>query len=152
MKEYKRLTKKGSYYDKDDHDLDLVLELDENHYEIVQDINVICKKLNRLAELEDKIENGTLIELPCKVGTTLYFIYNRPLADKPNLTPRIHETSNWYFDIDEKGIAISTRSPYGYNGEYFYYLGEMVFLTKAEAEKKLEELKNENTCKQQDKV
>ena len=97
----------------------------------------------RFAELEDKIENGTLIELPCKVGETLYFIYNRPFVDKPNLTPRIYETTNWYFDIDKGGIAISTRNPYGYNGEYFYYLGETVFLTKAEAEKRLKELQNE---------
>lgn len=28
--------------------------------------------LERLAELEDKIENGTLVELPCKLGTTVY--------------------------------------------------------------------------------
>ena len=28
--------------------------------------------LNRLAELEDKIELGTLIELPCKVGDKVY--------------------------------------------------------------------------------
>ena len=27
---------------------------------------------NRLAELEDKIENGTIIELPCKVGDIVY--------------------------------------------------------------------------------
>lgn len=30
---------------------------------------------NRLAELEDKIENGTLVELQCKVGDTVYIIY-----------------------------------------------------------------------------
>ena len=126
MSEYKRLTKRLMYSN-------------APFTEFASDNEV----LERLAELEDKIENKTLIELPCKVGTTLYFIYNRPLADKPNLIPRIHETSNWYFDIDEKGIAISTRSPYGYNGEYFYYLGEMVFLTKAEAEKKLKEQQNE---------
>lgn len=30
---------------------------------------------NRLSELEDKIEKGTLVELPCKVGTTIYQIY-----------------------------------------------------------------------------
>lgn len=63
MSKYKRLTKKDSYYDKDDNELDLVIELDKCHYEEVQDINTICEKLNRLAELEDKIENGTLIEL-----------------------------------------------------------------------------------------
>lgn len=27
---------------------------------------------NRLAELEDKLEQGTLIELPCKIGDTVY--------------------------------------------------------------------------------
>ena len=97
----------------------------------------------KLQNLEDKIENGTIIELPCKVGTTLYFIYNRPYADKPNLAPKIHETNNWYFDVCQNGVAISTRNPYGYNGEYFYYLGEMVFLTKAEAEKKLKEIQSE---------
>ena len=32
------------------------------------------KAILRLAELEDKIEQGTLIELPCKVGDTVYFI------------------------------------------------------------------------------
>ena len=32
--------------------------------------------INRLAELEDKIENGTLVELPCKVGTIVYYVDN----------------------------------------------------------------------------
>ena len=32
------------------------------------------KALKRLAELEDKIANGTLIELPCKVGDTVYCV------------------------------------------------------------------------------
>ena len=30
--------------------------------------------IDRLYELEDKIENGTLIELPCKVGDTVYCV------------------------------------------------------------------------------
>jgi hypothetical protein len=30
--------------------------------------------LQRLAELEDKIENGTLIELPCAIGSMVYTI------------------------------------------------------------------------------
>ena len=29
---------------------------------------------NRLAELEDKIMNGTLVEMPCKVGDTVYCV------------------------------------------------------------------------------
>ena len=31
--------------------------------------------MDRLWELEDKIENGTLVELPCKAGTIVYTIY-----------------------------------------------------------------------------
>lgn len=30
--------------------------------------------LHRLAELEDKIESGRLVELPCKVGDTIYYV------------------------------------------------------------------------------
>lgn len=30
--------------------------------------------MNRLQELEDKLENGTLIELPCKVGDYIFII------------------------------------------------------------------------------
>ena len=33
--------------------------------------------IDRLAELEDKIEHGTLIELPCKVGDTAYKVYGK---------------------------------------------------------------------------
>lgn len=31
-----------------------------------------CTLYDRLAELEDKIESGKMIELPCKVGDTVY--------------------------------------------------------------------------------
>ena len=39
-----------------------------------------CKGLafQRLGELEDKIEQGRLIELPCKVGDTVYHFSHRP--------------------------------------------------------------------------
>lgn len=30
--------------------------------------------IDRLCDLEDKIENGTLVELPCKVGDTVYCV------------------------------------------------------------------------------
>ena len=41
---------------------------------------VQIKGKQRLAELEDKIENGTLVELPCKVGDKLYLVYS-PFGD-----------------------------------------------------------------------
>ena len=75
------------------------------------------------------------VELPCEVGQTLYFLYDRASANKPDLTPRIYETKDWYFDIDKKGISILPRSVHGYKGKYHYYLNETVFLSREDAEK-----------------
>ena len=87
-------------------------------------------------------QSENTIELPCKVGTTLYFLYNSPYADKPDLTPRIYKTTDWYFEVDKTGIVINTSDIHSFNKKYDYYLGETVFLTKEEAEEKLKELKN----------
>ena len=84
------------------------------------------------------LANGVII-VPCKVGATLYFLYDRRYADKPDLTTQIYETNEWYFDIDEKGISIKPRFVNGYKGKYHYYLGKTVFLTKEEAEQALKE-------------
>lgn len=80
-----------------------------------------------------------VIVLPCKVGTTLYFLYNSPYADKPDLTPRIYKTTNWYFEVDKTGIVINTSDIHSFNKEYDYHLGKTVFLTREEAEKALAE-------------
>ena len=83
------------------------------------------------------------IELPCKVGTTLYFLYDSPYADKPDFTPRIYETNEWYFDVDERGVSIKPRLVHGYKCVYHYYLGETVFLTREEAGEALKGVTNE---------
>lgn len=80
------------------------------------------------------LANGVIV-LPCKVGTTLYFLYNSPYADKPDLTPRIYKTTDWYFEVDKTGIVINTSDIHSFNKKYDYYLGETVFLTKEEAER-----------------
>jgi hypothetical protein len=84
---------------------------------------------NRLAELEDKIEQGTLIELPCKVGDTVYEtdsvrIYGHKInrlvfVDKM----LIYDTAEIMFD--ERAIGVS------------------IFLTREEAEKRLLELQGD---------
>ena len=84
-------------------------------------------------------QSENVIELPCKVGTTLYFLYNSPYADKPDLTPRIYKTTDWYFEVDKTGIVINTSDIHSFNKKYDYYLGETAFLTKQEAEQALAE-------------
>ena len=86
-------------------------------------------------------QSENTIELPCKAGTTLYFLYNNPYADKPDLTPRIYKTTDWYFEVDKTGIVINTRDIHSFNKKYDYYLGETVFLTKQEAEQALAKMK-----------
>lgn len=83
--------------------------------------------IDKLAELEDKIENGTLIEVPCKVGDTVYFIVKR--RHKIGFEPYIFikKTKLTFYNL--KKVL-----------DGFNYT---VFLTKAEAEKKLKELKGE---------
>lgn len=84
------------------------------------------------AELEDKIENGTLVELPCKVWDTFYYI-------------RFHGVCS-YSIREAQVVEIATDgeswSVYDNNGEQ-YNLDEIYF-TKIEAEKRLEELRGEN--------
>ena len=70
-------------------------------------------------------------------------IFQRPYADTPDLTPKIYQTNEWYFDVDEEGISILPRDIHGYNHEYHYYLGKTVFLTKEDAEQKLKEGEND---------
>jgi hypothetical protein len=86
-------------------------------------------------------QSENVIELPCKVGTTLYFLYNSPYADKPDLTPRIYKTADWYFEVDKTGIVINTSDIHSFNKKYDYHLGKTVFLTKEDAEQTLAKMK-----------
>lgn len=110
----------------------------ENYDEAIADADKIAEALYN-AGYRKQSENT--IELPCKVGTTLYFLYNSPYADKPDLTPRIYKTADWYFEVDKTGIVINTSEIHSFNKEYDYHLGKTVFLAKEEAEQALAKMK-----------
>lgn len=74
----------------------------------------------KLCDYEDLEEQGLLVRLPCKVGTEVYYILGIP-----NKTPcAIDKCVFKLSDIDK--------------------IGESLFLTHKETEKKLEEMKNNN--------
>lgn len=106
-----------------------------------------CNKVQRLemcsvfAIADHLLAEGVIVP-PVKVGTTLYFLYNSPYADKPDLIPRIYKTEKWYFEVDKTGVVINTSDIHSFNKKYDYYLGETVFLTREEAEKALERSEN----------
>ena len=92
------------------------------------------KIYNRLAEFEDEMDNGTLIKLPCKVGSTVYVISKKALKG--------HWEEHRYI-VDKWGkLAVYEKE---FNLVLFSVskVGKDYFLTKAEAEQKLKELKGE---------
>ena len=87
--------------------------------------------LNRLCDLEDKIEQGKLLELPCKIGHTVYCIrYDK--ARKPFVKPLgVCSVTVW----GKGGLTVFTTKEDSW--------GVTAFATAEEANKKLKELENE---------
>lgn len=95
------------------------------------------KLYDRLYELENAIENGTLVKLPCKVGSVVYKVLNNY---KPPIC--IASTIEKIIITDkELRLKLSRNSVYE---TAISSLGETLFLTEAEARAKVEELKNDN--------
>ena len=93
------------------------------------------KAYDRLAELEDKIEQGTLVELPFKVGDTVYEVF------KDHIPPFIKETKIEKIVITAKGLRLRlTRNSFYETAESS--IGKTIYFTREEAEKKLKELQN----------
>ncbi|MBQ7977927.1 MAG: hypothetical protein IJ301_05020 [Clostridia bacterium] len=92
-----------------------------------------------IKEYQTKIESGTLIDLPCKVGDTVYYTspeyYNSLLIEYI-----VNEIS-----ITREGLRLAVYGTTNEKGKTAYlwsdFIGKTVFLTKAEAEAKLRELR-----------
>lgn len=116
MSEYKRLTKKDGFTK----NLDLTQELGYSYI------------YNRLAELENKIENGTLVELPCSLGE--HFVisdygFNRFKVEKVKII-------GFNFSTYDKTI-------YPVDEYETYYTPDKVFDAEESAEARLKELLEE---------
>lgn len=107
----------------------------------------VGKAIEKLADYEDAEEQGLLARLPCKVGATVWELC---LCDDGNykIFPMIVKTISEYGTLRQvkKDITIwniYAESDYTYMYKSFADFGKIVFSTKEEAEKKLEEMKNE---------
>ena len=152
MKDYKRLTKRG------------VVGTCVNIYEFANEVKKWQDKhglydyigvdaaqilLERLCQLEDKIEDGTLIGLPCKVGDTVYaphWYFGEWDKIVPYQITNITITQNKKLEWTKKYRAMELAEGKTIDWQLnfaFDEVGKKVFLTKAEAEAKLAELKGE---------
>lgn len=134
-KDYQRMTEKAK-----DGSPALITEMIFHELEKLQgqgkrryytDSDVLNIVIKYLAELEDKIEQGRLVELPCKAGDTIYWISsnNRDIIEVVVNRIAFVEHDRKILYVAEKGV-----------GEYSIMFVDDIYTTKAEAEAKLREL------------
>lgn len=102
------------------------------------------KCCNKLAEYEDLEEQGLLVRLPCKVGDTVYRVN---AGAKQPIIPMTVSEIHFLCYKNERAVRFDAIGKEDM-GESCYRLediGRIVFLTREEAEKKLEEMKNDKT-------
>lgn len=99
------------------------------YYNLYRDFKRENQKLkDRIVELEKKIENGTLVELPCKVGDTAMAIIDTLAYD--NSLQRVKIEGLAYIVKDE-------------NGDITFQHINRLFSNEAEAEARLKKLQEE---------
>lgn len=109
--------------------------------DICDDIECNCSKcelekvLEKLATYEDLEEQGLLVRLPCKVGDTVYVPTRNFVSELRIIMVSVYMHDTYFRWILNSGIYPNLD---GFPGSK---LGKTVFLTREEAEKKLEEMK-----------
>lgn len=102
----------------------------------------VAELLEELKSYKDLEEQGLLVRLPCKVGDTVYRVNAR--AKQP-IIPMIVSEIHFLCYKNERTVRFDAIGKEDM-GESCYRLkdiGRIVFLTREEAEKKLEEMKND---------
>ena len=92
----------------------------------------LTEAIAKLKAYEDAEEQGLLLRLPCKVGDIVYVIVM--VLDYGEIGDKATKT----YYITERKFELYMLSDYGK-----YVFGKTVFLTKEEAEQKLESMKGD---------
>lgn len=116
---------------------------------------IVKRMVEKLAEYEDLEEQGRLIKLPCKVGDTVYLIdrdennkfkvyegkWKRVSLVQASKDSSFNLRGEISYDIYDCFHDDGRIMKHGmYVGQEHTKIGEVVFLTKSEAEAKLKEL------------
>lgn len=101
-----------------------------NGVAVIRDKSKHKEAMEKLARYEELEEQGLLLKLPCKVWDTIYLLdYEERKMDEATVDEIM---------VDSEGLFINTDY-----ANYLHTKLDYVFLTKAEAEKVLAEMKGE---------
>lgn len=92
-------------------------------------VGIVARHVDRLYELENAIENGTLVFLPCKIGDKFWWILQKYTGEYEIVKEKVKQIRichDGFYIIDYNGAG--------------WYLSEIYF-TKDAAKKALEEMK-----------
>ena len=95
--------------------------------------------VRKLCDYEDLEEQGLLVRLPCKVGDTVYVPTRNFISELRIIMISVDMHGTYFRWMLKSGIYPNLD---GFSGSK---LGKTVFLTREEAEKKLEEIQNDKT-------
>lgn len=109
-------------------------EIDMDH-EAAEQLRQLCQgcDLDRLEELAEADKDGRLVVLPCKVGDKLYRVFDGNISE--------HEVQNMKYFARQRRLGIDMTPFFPDAGRF---IGKTVFLTREEAEKELDEIRNGN--------
>lgn len=95
--------------------------------------------LDKLATYEDLEEQNLLVRLPCKVGDTVYVPTRNFISELRIIMISVDMHGTYFRWMLNSGIYPNL------DGFSISKLGKTVFLTREEAEKKLEDIQNDKT-------
>ena len=89
----------------------------------------VAELLEELKSYKDAEEQGLLVRLPCPIGTTVWDIVGMDIRENVVSGIEYNKNNKWFLWANED--------------EWLGELNKLVFFTREEAEKKLEEMKND---------
>ena len=114
------------------------------HYEVCKKTRIMNPSHNYAAECNDYNDRSRFVELPCKVGDTLYRVNKG--AKEPVIMMRVIQLYIKQIHKDRTVMRIDAINDTDM-GESCYLpcdIGERIFLTREEAEAKLKEMEGES--------
>ena len=118
-------------------------EIDMDH-EAAEQLRHLCRDcdLDRLEELAEADKGRCVVALPCKAGDTVYYWDGCQIIDYKVENFSVFDGNEWLM----RGVHREGRNGIGFGREFWaheFYYCKTVFLTREEAEKALEAMKDE---------